>query len=240
MQREQRMLMLLSEQQVNEMAGQAYAETLSENKKQNKLNQDAALLERLRTIAGRLIPHVGVFRPEATQWDWEVNVLADDQLNAFCMPGGKILFYSGIIERLQLTNDEIAAIMGHEMAHALREHGREAMSQAYTLQLGRNAAKKLLGVDEQKLRMADHVTHYALTLPHSRTKEVEADRMGLELMARAGYAPLAAISVWKKMASIAGKQPPEFMSTHPSHHTRIEQLQALMKQVEPLYQEALL
>ena len=165
--------------------------------------------------------------------------MTDKQLNAYCMPGGKIMFYTGIIEQLKLTDDEIAAIMGHEMAHALREHGREAMSEAYAVQFGRDALKIVLGVEEQYMQLADNVVNYALTLPHSRTKEVEADLMGIELMARAGYDPRAAVGLWKKMAAASKQNPPEFMSTHPSHDTRIAGLEASVQKVDHLYRQAL-
>ncbi|MDB2384284.1 M48 family metallopeptidase [Endozoicomonas sp.] len=238
-QREQSMLMLLSEKQVNAMAEKAYMDTLQQGKKDHKLNQNTATVKRLKVIADRLVAQVGVFRPDARQWSWEVNLLTDKQLNAYCMPGGKIMFYTGIIDQLKLTDDEIAAIMGHEMAHALREHGREAMSEAYALQLSREAVKILLNIDNQYLRLADDVAQVALTLPHSRTKEVEADLMGLELMARAGYNPQAAVLLWEKMSAVAGQQPLEFMSTHPSHDTRIEGLKASVYKVNHLYKAAL-
>ena len=146
--------------------------------------------------------------------------------------------YSGIIDKLELTDDEIAAIMGHEMAHALREHGREAMSQAYALEMGKNTIGILLGVNQQTMQLGSALANYALTLPNSRTNEVEADLIGLELMARAGYNPKAAISLWQKMDKASQSQPPEFMSTHPSHDTRIHGLQANLVKVMPLYEQA--
>nr|MDT0252452.1 M48 family metallopeptidase [Endozoicomonas sp.] len=183
----------------------------------------------------RLVSHVGVFRQDARSWQWEVNLITDKQLNAYCMPGGKIMFYTGIIDTLKLTDDEIAAIMGHEMAHALREHGREAMSQAYAVQLGQDTLAILLGVSPGVMSIGSSVVNYALTLPNSRTNEAEADLIGLELMARAGYNPRAAVTLWQKMSAQSSKNVPEFMSTHPAHDTRINGLRANIPKVEHLY-----
>ena len=237
--REQKMFALLSQGQVHKMASQAYVEALEQAHDERRLNRRPDEVKRLHRIASRLILQVGVFRQDARHWSWEVNLIDDAQLNAYCMPGGKIMFYSGIIDRLSLTDDEIAAIMGHEMAHALREHGREAMSQAYALQLGHDALGILFGVDQDLLDVGSTVVNYALTLPNSRTNEAEADLIGLELMARAGYNPEAAVSLWQKMAIQASQGVPEFLSTHPAHDTRISGLRANIAKVEPLYRAAL-
>ena len=237
--REQTMFSLLSEEQVNSMSAQAYKEALSKANEKGSLNQNSAEIKRLRVIADRLVGQVGVFRQDASNWQWEVNLTTDEQLNAYCMPGGKIMFYTGIINKLKLNDDEIAAIMGHEMAHALREHGREAMSQAYGIQLGQDALSILLGVSPDVMNLGSTVVNYALTLPNSRTNEAEADLIGLELMARAGYNPQAAVTLWQKMSAESGQKVPEFMSTHPAHSTRINGLRANIVKVEPLYQRAI-
>lgn len=241
--REQKMFSLLSEDQVNAMSVEAYQEALQKAQKKEVLNQKPAEVKRLRAIAGRLVSQVGVFRQDARSWKWEVNLMTDKQLNAYCMPGGKIMFYTGIIDTLKLTDDEIAAIMGHEMAHALREHGREAMSQAYAVQLGQDTLGILLGVSPEIMNVGSTVVNYALTLPNSRTNEAEADLIGLELMARAGYNPRAAVSLWKKMSAQSGPQSgksvPEFMSTHPAHDTRINGLNANIAKVDHFYQQAI-
>ncbi|WP_067519628.1 M48 family metallopeptidase [Endozoicomonas ascidiicola] len=237
--REQTMVSLLSEEQVNAMSVQAYKEELSKASKKGNLNQNAAEVKRLRGIGKRLVSHVGVFREDARRWNWEVNLTTDEQLNAYCMPGGKIMFYTGIINKLKLNDDEIAAIMGHEMAHALREHGREAMSQAYGIQLGQDALGILLGISPDVMNIGSTVVNYALTLPNSRTNEAEADLIGLELMARAGYNPRAAVSLWQKMSAESGQKVPEFMSTHPAHDTRINGLRANIVKVDPLYRKAI-
>jgi Zn-dependent protease with chaperone function len=193
----------------------------------------------VRAIAQRMIPTTAAFRPDAPAWKWEVNVLQSDQLNAWCMPGGKIAFYSGIITRLNLTDDEIAAIMGHEIAHALREHARERASeqQAAGLVIGVGAA--LLGVGSIGSDLGQMAYKVAVGMPNSRAHETEADRIGVELAARAGYDPRAAIVLWQKMAKASGGGgSPQFLSTHPSAETRQQDLAVYAERVMPLYQQA--
>jgi len=237
--------MLLSEKQVDSMAAQSYVQTLKEAESKQKLNPNPQQTERVRTIAKRLIAQTGTFRPDAANWKWEVNVQDSKEINAYCMPGGKIMVYTGLIDKLQPTDDELAAVMGHEMSHALREHGRERMSEAYAQQIGLLGLAAIVGATSKDknsaartVQVASVVTAVALTLPHSREQEREADRMGLELAARAGYNPNAAISLWQKMSANGGGKPPEFLSTHPTDASRIQDLQRLMPTVMPLYEEA--
>ena len=229
-------LLLVSEAEMVNGSKLAYASVLKEAKNTKTLNTNDYLVKRVRGIANRLIPQTAVFRKDAPGWAWEVNVIQSDQLNAWCMPGGKIAFYTGIIEKLKLTDAEIAAIMGHEMAHALREHGRERASQQTLTQVGLTALSIFTGVQGPALDATAMALQVTLTLPNSRTHEVEADRMGVELAARAGYNPYAAINVWVKMdkASKGGKTP-ELLSTHPSHSSRIKDLNKYAKRVEPLF-----
>lgn len=234
--REQRMMVSASE--MASASAQSYQKILQEARQKNALNRDPAQVERVRGVARRLIPATGVFRPDAPSWKWEVNVLSSNELNAWCMAGGKIAFYTGIIDRLQLSDDEIAAIMGHEIAHALREHSREAISKAYGAELAKQGAVALLGLGEAGGQLADVAVQYGMTLPNSRGHENEADLIGLELAARAGYNPQAAISLWQKMSKAGGGAPPEFMSTHPSSQSRIASLQAAIPKVMPFYQQA--
>jgi Zn-dependent protease with chaperone function len=236
--RKQYMFSMLSSQEVNQMYAQSYKQTLGEASSKGVLDKTSPNAKRLQAIASRLIKQAPRFRPDAAQWQWEVNLIKSPELNANCGPGGKIIFYSGIIEKLQLTDDEIAAIMGHEMAHALREHSREAMSRAYGVALAKQGAGALLGLGEGGMAMADTVAQYSLTLPNSRSNENEADLLGLELAARAGYNPNAAVSLWQKMARAGGGAPPEFMSTHPSSSSRISALQAAIPKVMPLYEQS--
>jgi predicted Zn-dependent protease len=236
--RKQAMSSLVSEADLRKGSEQAYAQVLGQARQQGALNTDAALVQRVRTIAQRIIPTTAAFRPDAPSWKWEVNVLQSDQLNAWCMPGGKIAFYSGIITRLNLTDDEIAAIMGHEIAHALREHARERASeqQAAGLLIGVGAA--LLGVGRAGADLGQMAYKVAVGMPNSRAHETEADRIGVELAARAGYDPRAAITLWQKMARGAGGGPPQFLSTHPSAETRQRDLAVYAERVMPLYQAA--
>ncbi|MHC6227334.1 M48 family metallopeptidase [Pseudomonas sp. X10] len=236
--RKQYMFSMLSTDEVNQMYAQSYQQTLGEASSQGVLDKTSANAKRVQAIADRLIAQAPQFRPDAAQWKWEVNLIQSDELNANCGPGGKIIFYSGLITKLKLTDDEIAAVMGHEIAHALREHGREAMSKAYGVQMARQGAGALLGLGQDSLAVADTVVQYAMTLPNSRANENEADLIGLELAARAGYDPNAAITLWNKMSQASGGSQPEFMSTHPASDSRIASLQAAIPKVMPLYQAA--
>jgi predicted Zn-dependent protease len=230
------------------MASQSEVERLSaiSFNEQNKKAQDKKILitsgpqyDRLINIANRLIPQTAHFRDDTQKWNWQLSLINSPVLNATCAPGGKITFYTGIIDQLKLSDDEIAAIMGHEIAHALREHGRERLSQAMAQSAITNIALAAAGGYGAQINAANQVAQYVLVLPNSRQNESEADAIGVELAARAGYNPRAAISVWQKMMKATqGKNPPEFLSTHPSGETRIEQLSALMPAVEPLYRDA--
>lgn len=236
--RKQYMFSALSTQEVNQMYAQSYQQTLGEASSKGVLDKASNNAKRLRTIADRLIKQAPLFRPDSAQWQWEVNLIKSPELNANCGPGGKIIFYSGIIDKLDLTDDEIAAIMGHEMAHALREHSREAMSKAYGIEMAKQGAGALLGLGSDTLALADAAVEYGMTLPNSRGNENEADLIGLELAARGGYNPNAAVSLWQKMAAASEGAPPEFMSTHPSSNSRIASLQAAIPKVMPLYERA--
>ncbi|AVH35349.1 M48 family peptidase [Pseudomonas monteilii] len=237
-QRQQYMFSMLSTDEVNQMYAQSYQQTLGEASSKGVLDKSSADAKRVQVIANRLIAQAPKFRPDAAQWNWEVNVIKSDELNANCGPGGKIIVYTGLIDQLKLTDAEIAAVVGHEIAHALREHSREAMSKAYGVQMARQGAGALLGLGEGTMAMADAVVNYSMTLPNSRANENEADLIGLELSARAGYDPNAAITLWNKMSKASEGAPPEFMSTHPASESRIASLQAAIPKVMPLYQAA--
>ena len=232
---QRKQFLLLPADQVNAMALQSYRGELSEAKQKGALNTDKTNLERIRKIADRLIPQVATFRPDALNWAWEVNLESRNELNAYCAPGGKIMFFTGIIENLKLTDDEIAAIMGHEMAHALREHGRERISQAYAQQAGMAILAMVTDMNQKQAAILQTATHLGLTLPHGRGQESEADVMGLELLARAGYDPKAAVTLWQKMAAANKSAPPAFLSTHPSSAQRINEKNSKIAVVMPLY-----
>jgi predicted Zn-dependent protease len=232
--------MLLPSGTVDKMSAQSYTQTLQDAKKKNTLNADPAMLNRIKTISNRLIEQVGIFRPDATKWAWEVNVEKNDQLNAYCMPGGKIMVLSGLVEKLNATDDELAAVIGHEISHALREHGRERMSQAYVQEFGLQALAVVIGgsAGSMAAQGAGMGSQLFFSLPNGREQEREADRMGLELAARAGYNPDAAVTLWQKMSAANKGAPSEFFSTHPSSENRIKDLQALAPKVKPLYEAA--
>lgn len=231
-------LMLVSETELEQAAAKSYRQILSQARKQGKLDTDKALLMRVQRITHRLIPQVRYFRTDALQWPWEVHVIDSPEINAWCMPGGRIVVYSGLVKKLKLTDDELAAILGHEIAHALREHARERTSQALAANLTLDIGAAVLGLNRSGRDLAGLLYQVGIGLPFSRLHEQEADQMGVELAARAGYDPYAAVRVWQKMSQIKQNQPPEFLSTHPSAQTRIQTLRKIAKKVYPLYLQA--
>ena len=233
--RKQSMSFMVSSAQMDRSAADAYAQVLADARKKNQLNQDPAQVARVRAIANRLIPATGAFRGDAPGWKWEVNVITTQEVNAWCMPGGKIAVYTGLISSLKITDEELAAVMGHEIGHALREHGRERASEQMTEQLGVQVLSVLTGVNLQN-QLTDVILNVTLSLPHSRTQETEADRIGVELAARSGYDPRAAVSLWQKMGRLGGDKPPEWLSTHPSDQTRTRDVQGYAERVIPLYE----
>lgn len=234
--------MMFTEKQVASMSLRSYVQSVQKAEKKNTLNNDPAVVARVRAITNKLIAQTTVFRADAVQWKWEINVETDDAVNAYCMPGGKMMVYTGLIDKLMVSDDELAAVIGHEISHALREHGRERMSLAAVQNGGVAIIAALLS--SAKSRAAANVATQAaamgsqlfFALPNSRTQETEADRMGLELTARAGYDPNAAISLWQKMAQQNAAKPPEFLSTHPSDETRLKGIRDLIPSVMPLYE----
>lgn len=232
-------LMLVSSQQLDQMAAESYNKLVSEAAQKGVLNTNQAMLARVRTIASRLEPQTKVFRADAPGWKWEVNVISSNDLNAFCMPGGKIMVYSGLITRLNATDAEIAVVLGHEIAHALREHSREQMSQAIAAQTAISVGATLIGLGQSTADIAAAGYQAFIATRFSRADESEADRIGLELAARAGYDPRAGVSLWQKMMSAnQGGSPPEFLSSHPADSSRVQMIQALLPKVMPLYEAA--
>ena len=230
--------MMVSSDEVNAGSEKAYAQMMAQAQQKGALDKDPAQVARIKTIVGRLIPQTTAFRDDAAKWPWEAHVISLDEVNAWCMPHGKVAIYSGLINKLQATDDELAAVMGHEIAHALREHSREQMSQQAMTQAGIGIAGALLGIGDMGQSLAGAVANVTLELPKSRTAEKEADDIGIELAARAGYNPQAAISLWQKMEKLASSQPPKWLSTHPPHADRIADLQKQAQKVMPLYQAA--
>lgn len=235
---ERRQTLWVSSGEVNQAAAKAYADTVGQAESEQALNRDPRQVARVRAVAERLIPATAVFRPDAPGWKWEVNVIDSPELNAWCMPGGKIAVYSGLLDKLRLSDDELAAVMGHEIAHALREHGRERASQAMATNLGLSVAGAVLGAGRVQMDLAGLITELTISLPNSRQFETEADRVGVELAARAGYDPRAVLVLWRKMQQAGGSSPPQWLSTHPSHESRQRDLADYAQRVLPLYQAA--
>lgn len=230
--------MMVSAEKMNQSAAQAYRQVLQEEGKKGAVNHDPEQVKRVRAIAARLIPAAAAFRADAPGWKWEVNVISSKDVNAWCMPGGKIAVYTGLIERIKPSDDELAAVMGHEIAHALREHGRERASQAAGQSVAAGVIGAAIGMGSLGTDMTSTVLNITFGLPNSRLHETEADRIGVELAARAGYDPRAAVTLWKKMGQVGGGQPPQFLSTHPSNETRQQDLLVYAQRVMPLYEQA--
>jgi len=237
-------LLLVSSAELDKAAAAQYQQVIQTEAPKGNVNKDPLQAERVRNIAKRLIPQTAVFRKDALDWKWEVNVITSPEVNAWCMPGGKIAVYTGIIEKVHITDDELAAVMGHEISHALREHGRERASQQMAAGVGASLAGVvadifLPGSGQLATAGAGAGAQLGVLLPYSRAHETEADRMGVELAARAGYDPRAAVALWQKMAKLSsGGAPPKLLSTHPSHEDRIKDLTEFSQKVMPLYEQA--
>jgi predicted Zn-dependent protease len=234
--------MLVSEDQAIQASTQAYQEVIQKEK--GKVDTDPVLERRVEEITGRLVAQAVKYRPETEQWKWEVAVIDEPQtLNAWAMAGGKMAIYTGIINKLRLSDDEIAQIMGHEIAHALAKHTAERMSMAAAQQLGLQVAASILGsssvTNQMVLQGAAIATTVGLQLPNSRQQEAEADRIGIELAAKAGYNPNAAVSLWQKMIEATGQRgKSDFLSTHPAGEKRVESLSSLVPSMMPYYQDS--
>jgi predicted Zn-dependent protease len=236
---ERQQRMALSSEQVNAEAQKAYAQMMGQAQQKGALDKDAAQVARVKAIVSRLIPQTAAFRDDAPKWAWETHVLTTDEVNAWCMPGGKIAVYTGLLSKVQPTDDELAAVLGHEMGHALREHTREQMSQQAITQTAIGGLGALLGIGDLGQSLAGAVANVTMELPKSRGMEKEADDIGVELAARAGYNPQASVSLWQKMEKVAGgSEPPKFLSTHPPSADRVADLQKQIEKVMPLYQQA--
>lgn len=232
-------LMLVSPQQAISASKEAYVQTLQPLQKEGKIDTNPAISRRVRTITGRIIAQAVEQFPASRSWDWSVKVIDDpEQVNAWCMAGGKMAVYTGLLNKVKPTDDELAQVMAHEIAHALANHSAEKMSMAMATQMG------MLGVaiaaqdsDYAGLAMTGSAMAAALavTLPNSRSAESEADIMGIELAAIAGYDPRAAVTLWDKMGKVGGPKPPQFLSTHPSPTNRQATLSKLADKMMPLY-----
>jgi predicted Zn-dependent protease len=240
---DRKQFMLVPESQAIEASAEAYAQVLAPIQKQGKLNDNAAMKARVDKITARLVAQAIKYRPETESWNWQVAVIDDPKtLNAWCMAGGMMAIYSGIITQLNLTDDEIAQVMGHEISHALAKHTAERMSTAMASQAALQIGAALLGIDSASnpmaLQAAAAATTVGVQLPNSRKQESEADRIGIELAAKAGYDPHAAPRLWEKMLQATGNRgQSDFLSTHPQSEKRQEALAALIPQMMPYYED---
>ena len=229
--------------QVEGSANQQYAQLLKQAKDKNALApDDHPEVIRLRAISQKIIPYSYEWNPRAREWKWEINLIGSTQINAFCMPGGKIAFYHGILDKLQLTDDEVAMVMGHEIAHALREHARERMGKSEATNvlatIGSALASAYFKVDPSVTDAVARQGANLLTLKFSREDETEADLVGMELAARAGYNPRSGVTLWQKMSASNKGAPPQWLSTHPSGASRIKEIENNLPKVMPLYEKS--
>jgi len=231
-------LMLVSEGQAISASRQAYVQEIGKYRKEGKLVTDPRLLNRVKVITERLVAQAVKMRPDSAKWEWTVEVIDDPQnVNAWCMAGGRMAVYTGLLLKIDPTDDELAQVMGHEIAHALANHTAERMSVAMASQAGVLAAGILLDQSATTIATAAVAAQVAVNLPNSRAAETEADRIGIELAAKAGFDPRAAVTLWQKMAAVGGgKGPPQFLSTHPSDASRQQALAKLVAKVMPYYQ----
>jgi predicted Zn-dependent protease len=228
----------VSADQIERAAGQQYRQMLSQASSQRALGPvEHPQVRRLRYIAERIIPFTTQCNARAADWKWEVNLIGSNELNAFCMPGGKIAFYFGILAKLQLNDDEVAMIMGHEVAHALLEHARERMGKTMVTRGAIEIGAALFGLGGTGRTIAD-IGGQLLTLRFSRDDESEADGLGLLMASQAGYNPRAGVTLWQKMMAASKGAPPQWLSTHPSGDTRIAEIEARLPRVLPLYERA--
>ncbi|MGW8390485.1 M48 family metallopeptidase [Pseudoduganella sp. HUAS MS19] len=235
-----RLRVFADEQQMDQQSKLQYTQLLNEARQKEALVPESdPQVKRLRAIASRIVPYAQRWNPSAANWQWEVNLLNSDQVNAFCMPGGRIAFFTGILTKLNLTDDEVAMVMGHEIAHALREHARKRAVQSTAVslasKLGGAVLSSYLGIDPRITDAGANVAGQLTVMKFSRGDETESDLVGIDLAARAGFDPRAGIALWQKMSAVNAQQPMEFLSTHPSGNSRIQDMQKQMPLVLPVY-----
>ncbi len=232
-------LMLVSPETAINASREAYSETLRPLEEEGLVDRDPAVNRRVRTITGRIIYQAIERYPVSSNWQWSMRVIEDaETVNAWCMAGGRMAIYTGLLDKVKPTDDELAQVIGHEIAHALANHTAEKMSVAMASQLaiaGIGLATRESRHASLALTGASLAASLAITLPNSRTAEEEADEIGMRLAALAGYDPAAAATLWGKMAAVGGDGPPEFLSTHPSPANREQRLRELANRVRSDY-----
>ena len=232
--------MLVSPDQAVKASAVAYPEKLKEYAKTGKLNNNPRLFERVRRIAGRLIVEAERMYPESRAWDWKIALIDEPEtVNAWCMAGGKMAVYTGLIAQVEPTDDELAQVIAHEISHALANHVAEQMSVAMASQVGL-AVLSATALKDSRYRTAALTgaalaATVAISLPYSRAAEEEADRIGIEIAAKAGYDPYAAATLWRKMGQVSKGSPPEFLNTHPSASNREQRLRRLAPRMMRYY-----
>ncbi len=232
-------LLLVSEAQAISASRQAYTNTVKKLDEEGKLLTDEAVTGRVQRITDALVEQAVKMRPDSADWAWEVQVIDDaEEVNAWCMAGGKMAVYTGLLQKVEPTDDELAQVMGHEISHALANHTAERMSVAMATSLGVTVLAIATDRDEVAMGTAVLAAKLAIELPNSRGGESEADEIGIELAARAGYDPYAAVSLWQKMEKVGGANPPQFLSTHPSPANRQQRLNVLAQKWWPVYEAA--
>jgi predicted Zn-dependent protease len=231
-------LMLVSEDEAISASKEAYVEMLKPYAQKGKIDNDPALKKRVDNIAGRLIAQAIKMRPETKNWEWSIKIIDDpNTVNAWAMAGGKMALYTGLVDKIKPTDDELAQVLGHEIAHALAKHTAEKMSVAMVSSIGVMAVGMAADSKGLALSGAGLAAALAVEKPNSRAAESEADRIGIELAAKAGYDPQAAITLWQKMAQVGGKGPPQFLSTHPSPANREKKLAEYVPEMMPYYEQ---
>jgi predicted Zn-dependent protease len=232
-------LMLVSEDQAISASRQAYAQEMGKYAQEGKLVTDHRVLDRVRRITERLVAQAVKMRPDSAKWQWSVQVIDDPKtVNAWCMAGGRMAIYTGLIQKVDPTDDELAQVMAHEISHAIANHTAERMSMAMAGNAGVMAAGVFSNNPGQTMALAAAAAQLAVELPNSRTSEEEADRIGIELAAKAGFDPRAAETLWQKMAKVGGGAPPQWLSTHPSDASRQQRLAKLAPKMMPYYESA--
>jgi predicted Zn-dependent protease len=230
--------MIVSEESAIAASKTAYVEMLRPYAEKGEIDNDPILKNRVYKITGRLIAQAIKIRPETKNWDWSIKIIDDPKtVNAWAMAGGKMALYTGLVEQIKPTDDELAQVLGHEIGHALAKHSAEQMSVAMASQIGVMAVGVATKSDGLALTGAALAAALAVQMPYSRTAESEADRIGIELAAKAGYDPHAAVTLWQKMSKVGGSRQPEFLSTHPSPEHREQKLASLIPQMMPYYKQ---
>ena len=232
--------MIISDETAAQESHQAYVQLIGEAAQKHTLDHDTYQLNRVLSIAKPLIAQAIKLRPMAQNWQWDVHVLKSDEVNAWCMAGGKMAVYTGLLDKVKPSDDELAAVMGHEIAHALLSHQAEKMSRQMMQKVGINAGMIAAGMFGYNVRglasVADAVATVGLQLPNSREAESEADKVGIELAAKAGFNPEAAVTLWEKMIQVSGGGTPEFLSTHPDPSSRIAAMKVEAQKLMPVYE----